>query len=119
MADLVGTQSVNIVSTSSSQLGSIIIPTSDTVTAGTITPGLTGVMRFITLTTPAMTGTGTATVRIVDAAGGTLFSQAQNESVVSAYGSIVPLTSTMIMNATANGTQSSAATVVYSLYYDK
>ncbi len=114
-----GNLKVDMQTSGTFSLGTITIPTSDTVTTGTVTPGLSGVMRFITITTPDLTATGTATIRLIDSAGGTLFSQAQNESVVAAYGSIVPLTSTMILTATANGTQASAMAIVYNIYYDK
>ena len=114
-----GNLKVDVQTSGAFSLGTITIPTSNTVVSATITPALSGVMRFMTITTPAMTGTGTATIEIVDSAGGTLFTKAQDESVVSSYGSIVPLTSTMELRATASGTQSSAAPVIYNIYYDK
>lgn len=110
---------VKIMSSSTNSQGTIVIPTSDTVTAATVSPSLAGLMRYITIVTPNMEGTGTATIRIVDAAGGTLFSQGQNESVTAAYGSLVPLTTTMKLTATADGTQSAAATITYNIYYDR
>ena len=84
--------------------------------AGTLTCPISGLMRYVTITTPALTGTGTATMRIIDPAGGTLFQQAQDESVVTTYGSIVPLLTTMNITVTANGTQDAAATVTANIY---
>ncbi len=100
-------------------LGTITIPISDSVVAGTLASGMTGLMRYVTFTVPALEATGTATLTIVDAAGGTLFSQAENESTTTTIGSIVPIMTTMNFIVTANGTQSAIGTCKYRVYYEK
>lgn len=99
--------------------GTIIIPTSDTVQAATISSAIAGYIQGYTLVTPALTGTGTATLELVDAKGGTLITKAQNESVTAYYGTLVPVNTTMSFTATANGTQSAAATVSFAVHYQR
>jgi len=119
MADLYGTQIVQPVNSVNVLLGTVIVPTSDTVTSGTTANTVNGLMRYVTFKTPAMTATGTATLKITDVDGGTLFTQAQDESGTTTYGSIVPLTDNMNYVVTANGTQAAAGTFTFNLYYER
>lgn len=101
-------------------LGTIVIPTSDTVQSGTLANTWEGLVRSVTVVTPALEGTGTATVTLVDSLGGNLISQAQNEGGTVNYGTLVPMTDTgMEWVVTANGTQSADATVTIAVHYEK
>lgn len=117
--DTSGNLKVSLQSSIDSWVGTISIPLSETVTSGTLTSGFNGLMRHITITTPAMEVTGTATVNILDAAGGTLYTQAQDEGLTTTYGSIVPVLTTMKFVAVANGTQSAARSIVVRAYYER
>ena len=99
--------------------GTVIIPTSDTVVSGTTTNTFTGYTRGVTIVTPALESTGTATLKLIDGKGGTLISQAQDESVVAYYGTIAPMTTDMKWVCTANGTQSAAGTISFAVHYEK
>jgi hypothetical protein len=112
-----GTVSVNKLWASS--LGTIVIPTSDTVQSGTLNNTFEGYLRGFSMVTPAMTGTGTATLTLTDSLGGTMISQAQNESVTAYYGTIAPMTTGMKWIVTANGTQDANATVTIAVHYEK
>ncbi len=114
-----GTVAIRFASLATSFLGTTVIPTSDTVTSGTTAVTIGGLVRGLTLITPAMTGTGTATFKLLDASDGTLISQAQAESVTAYYGTASPINDSMSFVLTANGTQSSAATTVYRIHYDR
>ena|SRR3990167_786757 len=100
-------------------LGNIIIAANKVV--GTTTSTINGVTKWITITTPDLSGTstGTATVRITDSLGGTLFEKAQAQSVTAAYGSAVPITTTMKLTATAEGTQAAAGTISLAVHYER
>ena len=87
--------------------------------AGTVTNTFQGVTRGVTFVTPALTGTGTATLALIDSKGGTMISQAQVESGTAYYGTIVPMTTDMTWTAVANGTQASAATASFAVHYEK
>jgi len=101
--------------------GTITIPTSDTVTAGTTSIYLNGILSPIVVSVPALEGTGTATVLGVDNLGGTIFSStAINESakaVVPPFGTPSYFDGTLTLTATASGTQSAARIITFNLYY--
>lgn len=101
--------------------GTITIPTSDTVTAGTTTEVLNGQLGCLMVSVPAMTGTGTATILGTEAIGGTVYvSTAVNESAkatVNTFGTPAFFDGTLWLTATANGTQASAINITYNLYY--
>jgi len=97
--------------------GTIEIATPES--AGTVTAPFNGKLFHLTLVTPDMEGSGTATLDIVDTAGGTVFSQAQDESLTACYGSIVPVTTDMEFRAVADGTQSASVDVIYEAHYEK
>lgn len=99
--------------------GTVVIPTSDTVTSATVASSIAGYIQGITIVTPAMTGTGTVTFQLVDGKGGTLISQAQNESVTSFYGTARPVNTSMSWIATANGTQAALGTVTFAVHYQR
>lgn len=88
--------------------------------AGTLASTISGLIRYVTQTTPDLTGTGTATTVLVDSAGGTIAAlAAQNESVVTAYGTTVPIDTNMKWIATTNGTgQASAMNILLDIHYD-
>lgn len=102
-----------------SSAGTVVIPTSDTVSSGTTANTFVGYVRGITIVTPSMTATGTATLKLIDSKGGTAISQAQNEGVTAYYGTTSPMTTDMSWVCTANGTQSSAATISFLVHYEK
>jgi hypothetical protein len=102
-----------------SSAGTVIIPTSDTVTSGTTANTFTGYIRGITIVTPSMTATGTATLKLIDSKGGTSISIAQNEQVTAFTGTTSPMTTDMSWVCTANGTQAAAATVSFLVHYEK
>lgn len=97
--------------------GTIVMPTSDTVTSATIDAAIAGYIQGITIVTPAMTGTGTATLQLVDGKGGTLVSQAQAESVTAYYGTARPINTSMDWIITSNGTQAALGTVSFAVHY--
>lgn len=100
--------------------GTIVIPTDDSVVVGTLSSTIDGLIRSITVQTPALEGTGTATVELTDDLGGTIVGlAAQDESVITNYATIQPVTTDMEWTATANGTQSSAANVIFVVHYDQ
>lgn len=102
-----------------SYLGTITIATSDTTQDGTLAVAENGLVRRVTVTTPDMEGTGTATVKMVDASGGTVIGlAAQDESTVTSYGTVEPMTSSMEWVATADGTQSTDADIVIEVHYE-
>lgn len=101
--------------------GTITIPTSDTVTAGTATEVLNGQLSAAVFSVPALEGTGTATMVGTEVLGGTIYaSTAANESTyatVHPWGTPTFFDGTLSLTATANGTQSAARSIVYNLYY--
>ena len=101
--------------------GTITIPTSDTVTAGTATEVLSGQLASLMVNVPAMTGTGTATILGTEAIGGTVYSStAVNESAratVQPFGTPAFFEGTLWLTATANGTQAAAVDITYNLYH--
>lgn len=99
--------------------GTITIPTSDTVTKGTNTEILNGECRWVEFTTPAMEDTDSTLLEIITSErGGTIFSSGTKaESTTSQAGTIFPLYGTMKIVATAEGTQSAAVKVGYTIYY--
>lgn len=102
-----------------SSAGTVIIPTSDSVTSGTTANTFVGYIRGVTIVTPSMTATGTATLELKDSKGGTLITKAQAEGVTSYYGTTQPMTTDMSWICTANGTQAAAATVAFLVHYEK
>src|SRR3990172_4592154 len=101
--------------------GTITIPTSDTVTAGTVSLILNGVLGNLIVSVPALEATGTATILGTDNLGGTIYpSTAINESALSTMGpqgTPTYFVGTLYLSATASGTQSAAVGVTYNLYH--
>lgn len=118
-AGTIAAGTVNVVGKYTSSLGTVTIPTSDTVQSGTTSNTFAGMSKGITLVTPELEGTGTATIQLKDSSGGTLISQAQDESVTAHYGTEVPMTSTMEWVVTANGTQSTDRTITFEVQYEQ
>lgn len=88
--------------------------------AGTLASTLNGLMRYVTQVSPNLEGTGTVTTCLVDSAGGTVAAlAAQNESVITTYGTTVPITTDMSWVATADGTQSASVDVVLDIHYER
>ena len=101
--------------------GTITIPTSDTVTVGTSTEIIDGMLGHLVVSVPALEGTGTATILGTESLGGTIYaSTAKNGSTI---GMIAPVgtptyfSGTLKLTATANGTQSAARNITYNLYF--
>lgn len=88
--------------------------------AGTLASTISGLVRWVTQTTPDLTGTGTATTVLIDSANGTVAAfGAQNESVVTAYGTTVPIDTNMKWISTTSGTgQASAMNILLNIHYD-
>ena len=106
--------------------GTITVPTSDTVTAGTVTEVFDsvdfGARGGVVAQVPALEGTGTGTFRMIDPLLGTIFSGTTAESttvlgtpVFSYYTGTLTLTATTT-NGT-DGTQSAARNFLYDIYY--
>ena len=108
-----------MVSGFSSYLGTAVMAAGDTVVSGTVANTTNGIIRAVTVVTPAMTGTGTATLALQDSLTASLISIAQAESSTAAYGTIMPMVSGMNWVVTASGTQAAAATVTFGVYYEK
>jgi hypothetical protein len=104
------------------KLGTVTVPTSDTVTAGTVTEVLEGEFGNWVVQVPALEGTGTATVRMIDSLLGTLSEVVTNESTTALgtptfqyYAGTLTITATTT-NA-GDGTQSAARDIVYNIYH--
>ncbi|MBU1092541.1 hypothetical protein KJ836_02650 [Patescibacteria group bacterium] len=102
-----------------SRKGTVTIPTSTTVTTGTVTlEDINGLTNQIFFTTPSMTGTDTPKLQIVNSAGAVFMdSGTVAESVTTILGTQVALVSGDKMIATASGTQSAAADIVYDIRF--
>lgn len=100
--------------------GTVTIVTSDSVTSGTLASVIDGMIQNVTLVTPAMEGTGTATMTLVDSIGGTPIAlAAQDESVTTNYGTIQPIGTAMEWVVTADGTQSANVDITFAVHYEK
>jgi hypothetical protein len=99
-------------------LGTILVAIGKS--AGTLTSTISGLVRYVTQTTPNLDGTGTATTRLVDSAGGTIIQfAAQDESVVTAYGTTVPINTNMTWISDTSGTgQAAIGTIKLNIHYD-
>jgi len=118
--DATGNLMVSTQGETTSFQGTIVIPTSDTVVVGTLASTIDGLIRNVTVQTPALEGTGTATVELVDSLGGTVVGlAAQDESVITNYGTTQPISTSMEWTATANGTQSAAANIIFVAHYQQ
>ena len=97
--------------------GTVTIPTSDTVVAGTVTFGsINGVTKNIFFTTPAMTGTDTPKIQIVNSSGAVFMdSGTVAESVTTVLGTEVAIVEGDKLIATASGTQDADASIVYDI----
>ena len=102
-----------------SYLGTLIVATGKS--AGTLASSISGIIRSVTQVTPDLTGTGTATTVLVDAAGGTIVSlAAQAESVTTNYGTTQPISTAMNWISTTSGTgQASPMNIVLNVHYEK
>ena len=100
------------------RIGTVTIPTSDTVVVGTTTQVTNGLCRWLEFLTPAMEGTDSTQLDIVSSAGGTLYTSGTvAESTRTAAGTVFPVQGTISVTATAEGTQSAERDVVYDIYY--
>ena|SRR3989304_6317598 len=102
--------------------GTVTVPASDTVTAGTATTVLTGQFGNVVVQVPALEGTGTATFRMIDPLLGTLSEVTTAESTTKlGTPSFNYYTGTLTLTATTtngtDGTQSAARDIVYNIYY--
>src|SRR3972149_11415416 len=99
-----------------SYLGTIVVATGKS--AGTLAAVTSGIIRSITQVTPNLTGTGTATTILKDAAGGTIVAlAAQNESVTTNYGTTQPIGTVMSWISTTSGTgQASPMNIVLNVH---
>ena len=97
--------------------GTVTIPTSTTVTTGTVTFGsVNGVTKTIFFTTPSMTGTDTPKIQLVNSAGAVYMdSGTVAESVTTVLGTEVAIVAGDKLIATASGTQSAVADIVYDI----
>ena len=104
---------VNVVS------GTITIPTSDTVVAGTVTRYIEGAQfGNVVVQAPALESTGTVTVDLIDSLLGTICEVVADESTTKlGTPNFTYYTGTLSLVATANGTQSAARNIGYNIYY--
>jgi hypothetical protein len=114
-----GTTAVYVISSGEFSTGLGTIASSVAGSAGTLANTFSGVSKGITIITPALTSTGTATLTLTDSLGGTMISQAQNEAGTTYYGTIVPMTTDMTWVSTYNGTQAATTALVFAVHYEK
>ena len=90
-------------------------------TAGTLANTIVGLLRYITIVCPDLTGTGTSTLKLKDSSGGTLFiSAALADTAVTNTGSIVPMTTDMSwIYEITSGTQAAVGSVVFNAHYER
>ena len=105
--------------------GTVTVPTSNTVTAGTVTEVFPSGLRFgnTVIQVPALEGTGTAVVRFIDPLLGTINEITTNESTTKlGTPSFEYYVGTLTVTATTtngtDGTQSAARNIVYNIYYE-
>lgn len=108
---------VNIVA----RRGTITIPTSDTVSAGTNTElNLNGLVRQVDFTVPNMEATNSTNLVITNEFGGTVFaSGTKAESASYSVGSVFPIYGTVKVVAVAEGTQSEAKSIPFNLVVEE
>jgi len=103
-----------------SYTGSVVIPTSDTVTKGTTTipDGMNGYTTHIFFTTPAMQDTDSTQFQITNSAGAVYVdSGTVAESLTTILGTTVGIIGGDKIICTAEGTQSAARTVTFDIRY--
>jgi len=99
--------------------GTVTIPTSDTVVAGTLTTTMNGLARYVEWVTAAMQDTDSSQLSITTQNGGTVFATGTvAESTRFSVGSIFPVSGTMNLVVTAEGTQSAARAVEVHVWYE-
>lgn len=100
--------------------GTVTIATSDTVTTGTNTlVNLNGLVRQVNFTTANMQDTDSTNFIITNEFGGTLHaSGTKAESTTFSTGTVFPVYGTTTIVAVAEGTQSGARAIPYSLIYE-
>lgn len=102
-------------------VGTITIPTSDTVTKGTVQAALNGQASLVTFSTPDMQATNSTLLEVVvpKSPAGTVFSSGTKaESSSFSIGSSFPLYGNVNIVATAEGTQAAAKAITYTIYYE-
>lgn len=106
--------------------GTITVPTSDTVTNGTVTEVFDsadfGARGGVVFQVPALEGTGTGTFRMIDPLLGTIFAGTTAESTTALGTPVFNFyTGTLTLTATttnaSDGTQSAAGDFKYDIYY--
>jgi hypothetical protein len=100
--------------------GSVVIPTSDTVTKGTVTltENINGLTTNIFFTTPNMEDTDSTLFQIVNSSGAAFVSSGTvAESITTVLGTAVGIVGGDKIVCTAEGTQSAAATIAYDIRY--
>lgn len=105
--------------------GTVTVPASDTVIAGTTQMVFNGQLSNLIVSVPALEGTGTATILGTDSLGGTIY--ASTALAESSIGRIAPIgtptyfAGTLYLSATmanaTDGTQSAARNVRFNLYH--
>lgn len=102
--------------------GTVTVPASDTVTAGTTTTVVNGQLGNVVVQIPALEGTGTAVVRFIDPLLGTISEVTANESTTKLgtpsftfYAGTLTITATTT-NGT-DGTQSANRNIPFNIYY--
>jgi uncharacterized protein with beta-barrel porin domain len=100
-----------------------IVGADDTTTVGTVTEPMDGVLGGLFYSVPAMTGTGTATLLGTENfIGGTVYaSTAADESTagrIAPVGTPTPFSGTLVITATASGTQAANIDIPYVIHYE-
>jgi hypothetical protein len=105
--------------------GTITVPTSNTVTAGTVTEVFLSGIKFgnTVVQVPALEGTGTGTFRLIDPLLGTINEIVTDESTTKlGTPSFTYYVGTLTLTATttngSDGTQSAARNFVYNIYHE-
>jgi len=100
-----------------------IVGGDDTTTVGTVNEKIDGCLGGLFYSVPAMTATGTATLLGTENfIGGTVYaSTAANESTagrIAPVGTPTPFSGTLVLTATANGTQAANVDIPYVIHYE-
>lgn len=102
--------------------GTVTIPTSDTVLAGTNSHVMAGLVRWVGFTTANMQDTDSTLFTILEtgkAVNGTMFTTGTvAESTSFNYGTIFPVHGTVEVRMTAEGTQAAARAIPYTVLYE-
>ena len=98
--------------------GTIVIPTDNTILAGTNSEVINGLCRWIEWVSDNMEDSDSTLLEIMSGESGTLYTSGTiAESTRTTIGTVFPMQGTISLVATAQGTQSGARDIPYGIYY--